>query len=69
MTVRSYPTALGGQDDPGERVGTFQTVGHSDLCLLVKRGVHFGLFGGSVHRLGAEWHHSELLPTIGRSSG
>lgn len=54
MTVRAYPTALGGQDDPGERVGTFQTVGHSDLCLLVKRGVHFGLFGGSVHRLGAE---------------
>lgn len=63
--ARSDPTAQGGQDGPSGRVATFQTVGLSDLSLLVKRGVQFGLFGGSVHRLGTERHHSELLPAIG----
>ncbi|MBC7680286.1 MAG: hypothetical protein H7233_15045 [Pseudorhodobacter sp.] len=63
--ARSSPTAQGGQDGPGGRVATFQTVGRSDLSLLFKRGVQFGLFGGSVHRLGTERHHIELLPAIG----
>jgi len=64
VTARPCPTALGEQDDPGGRVATFQPVGHSNLSLLVKMGVRFGLIGGSVHRLGTERRHSELLPAI-----
>ncbi len=62
--ARSFPVAAGGQDDPGGRIATFQTTGHSDLSLLVKMGVQFGLFGGAVHRLGTE-KHLPLLEQIG----
>jgi acyl-CoA oxidase len=62
--ARSFPVEFGGQDDPGGRIATFQTVGHSDLSLLVKMGVQFGLFGGAVHRLGTAKHHV-LLKDIG----
>ena len=63
--ARSFPTQYGGQDDPGGRIATFQTVGHSDLSLLVKMGVQFGLFGGAVHRLGTDKHHAAYLHDIG----
>jgi acyl-CoA oxidase len=62
--ARSFPASVGGQDDPGGRIATFQTTGHSDLSLLVKMGVQFGLFGGAVHRLGTE-RHLPLLRDIG----
>jgi acyl-CoA oxidase len=62
--ARSFPFEAGGQDDPGGRIATFQTTGHSDLSLLVKMGVQFGLFGGAVHRLGTE-RHLALLKDIG----
>ncbi len=63
--ARSFPVAYGGQDDPGGRIATFQTVGHSDLSLLVKMGVQFGLFGGAIHRLGTRKHHDAYLRDIG----
>jgi acyl-CoA oxidase len=63
--ARSFPREHGGQDDPGGRIATFQTVGHSDLSLLVKMGVQFGLFGGAVHRLGTDKHHRAYLRDIG----
>ncbi len=63
--ARSFPTQYGGADDPGGRVAGFQTLGHGDLSLLVKVGVQFGLFGGSVHRLGTERHHERYLRDIG----
>jgi acyl-CoA oxidase len=63
--ARSFPVAQGGQDDPGGRIATFQTTGHSDLSLLVKMGVQFGLFGGAVHRLGTTKHHEAYLRDIG----
>ena len=62
--ARSFPPSVGGKDDPGGRIATFQTTGHSDLSLLVKMGVQFGLFGGAVHRLGTE-KHLPLLRDIG----
>ncbi|MFN2537351.1 MAG: acyl-CoA dehydrogenase [Mycobacteriales bacterium] len=62
--ARSFPASAGGRDDPGGRIATFQTTGHSDLSLLVKMGVQFGLFGGAVHRLGTD-KHVPLLRDIG----
>ncbi len=63
--AQSFPKEYGGADDPGGRVAGFQTLGHGDLSLLVKVGVQFGLFGGSVHRLGTEKHHRAYLHDIG----
>ena len=36
-----------------------------DLSVLVKFGVQFGLFGGSVLQLGTEKHHARYLEDIG----
>jgi acyl-CoA oxidase len=63
--ARSFPAAYGGKDDPGGRIATFATTGHSDLSLMVKMGVQFGLFGGAVHRLGTDKHHAAYLKDIG----
>ncbi|MCW2666702.1 MAG: acyl-coenzyme oxidase [Frankiales bacterium] len=62
---RSFPVQYGGADDPAGRIAGFQTLGHGDLSLLVKVGVQFGLFGGSVHRLGTTVHHERYLRDIG----
>lgn len=36
----------------------------SDLSLMVKAGVQWGLFGGAVENLGAQRHHEEYVPKI-----
>jgi acyl-CoA oxidase len=38
----------------------FETLAHGDLSLLVKCGVQFGLFGGSLYFLGTERHRAML---------
>lgn len=45
-------------------VQTFAALSTFDLSLVVKFGVQFGLFGGSIFFLGTERHHKELLPRI-----
>ena len=62
---RSFPVEYGGEDDPAGRVVGFQTLAHGDLSLAIKVGIQFGLFGGSVHRLGTEKHHARYLRDIG----
>jgi len=61
----AYPTAYGGKGDFGISIATFETLGHFDLSLAIKFGVQFGLFGGSVHRLGTERQHEPYLRDIG----
>ncbi|MBC7372633.1 MAG: acyl-CoA dehydrogenase family protein [Frankiales bacterium] len=58
---RSFPREYGGQGDPGGSIAAFQTLGHGDLSLAVKVGVQFGLFGGSIERLGTQRHHDAYL--------
>ena len=60
-----YPERYGGQDDPGAGVAVFETLAFGDLSVVVKFGVQFGLFGGSVLQLGTERHHAAYLPAIG----
>lgn len=62
----SYPRSCGGENDMGRFIAVFETLAYHDLSLLVKFGVQFGLFGGSVLQLGTERHHREFLPAIGR---
>jgi acyl-CoA oxidase len=63
--VRSgFPVSAGGTGDIGASVTAFEMLGHTDLSLMVKAGVHWGLFGGAVANLGTERHHTDLLPRI-----
>ena len=55
-----YPKACGGEDDPAAAFAAFETIALSDLSLLVKYGVQFGLFGGAIGRLGTDRHHEHL---------
>jgi acyl-CoA oxidase len=59
-----FPTQYGGADDPGANVASFEALAYSDLSLLVKVGVHFGLWGGAVQYLGTERHHDRYLRAI-----
>ena len=56
-----YPPEFGGLGRVGAAITAFETLAHSDLSLLVKCGVQFGLFGGAVQHLGTRKHH-EALP-------
>ncbi len=56
------PVEHGGGGDPGGFVAAFGVLGHHDLSLLTTFGVQFGLFAGSVLRLGTDRHHRSILP-------
>lgn len=58
------PADHGGGGDAAAGVAIFETLAHGDLSLLVKAGVHFGLFGGAVVNLGTTAHHDALLDDI-----
>ncbi len=62
----AYPVAYGGRDDPGAALAIFESLAFGDLSVLIKFGVQFGLFGGSVFQLGTERHHRAYLSAIGR---
>ena len=71
QTGMGFPTEYGGGGDIGASIAAFQTLAYSDLSLLVKAGVQFGLFGGAILHLGSERHHREHLADIiaGRTLG
>ena len=59
-----FPPEFGGLGRVGAAITAFETLGHSDLSLLVMCGVQFGLFGGAVHHLGTRKHHERYLAEI-----
>ena len=61
----AYPEWAGGQNDIGAFIAAFETIAMHDLSLVVKFGVQFGLWGGSVNALGSDDQRRELLPEIG----
>ncbi len=61
----AYDLEYGGGGDPGASVAAFETLAFGDLSVLVKFGVQFGLFGGSIQQLGTERHHEALLRDVG----
>jgi acyl-CoA oxidase len=60
-----YPVEYDGEGNIPKSITAFETLGFFDLSLLVKFGVHFGLFGGSVLQLGTRKHHDKYLRAIG----
>ncbi|MDY7227418.1 acyl-CoA dehydrogenase [Hyalangium rubrum] len=59
----AYPDDLT-KVDLGAFIAAFETLAYFDLSLVVKVGVNFGLFGGSIYFLGTERHHREVLPKV-----
>lgn len=60
---RAYPGVTTDEPDLRSLIAGFETLAYADLGVLVKFGVQFGLFGGSIYFLGTERHH-ELLPDV-----
>ena len=61
MQRLGFETRWGGTDDIGGSVTSFSMLGFTDLSLLVKAGVQWGLFGGAIQALGTERHHERYL--------
>ncbi len=61
----SFPTSYGGKNSMGDYIATFEMLGYHDSSLAIKFGVQFGLFGGSVYKLGTQKHHDKYLKDIG----
>ena len=54
----------GGTGDVGAAVTTIEMLAMSDLSLMVKAGVQWGLFGGAIENLGTERHHQAYVQKI-----
>ena len=61
----AYPEFAGGEGDIAKFIAAFETIATHDLSLVVKYGVQFGLWGGSVNALGSDEQRRQLLPEIG----
>lgn len=62
VTSIPWPKELGGEGSVGGFLAMAETMGAFDGSLMIKFGVHIGLFAGSVYNLGTERHHKEYLP-------
>jgi len=58
----AYPGVASNVKDLGAFFAVFETLAMGDLSLLVKCGVQFGLFGGSIYFLGRPEQREALLP-------
>jgi acyl-CoA oxidase len=56
----AFPGATTDAPDMRGFMVAFEELAHGDLSLLVKTGVQFGLFGGSIYFLGSERHRALL---------
>ena len=65
LGAMGYPEAFGGGGDQGRFVTVFEMLGFHDFSLVVKFGVQFGLFGGSILFLGTKRHHEKYLRDVG----
>ena len=54
----------GGTGDVGAAITMIEMLAMSDLSLMVKAGVQWGLFGGAVENLGTERHHEPYVKKI-----
>lgn len=60
----SFRKEHGGTGDVGAAITMIEMLAMSDLSLMVKAGVQWGLFGGAVENLGTERHHETYVPKI-----
>jgi acyl-CoA oxidase len=55
------PKYIGGEENLQRFMAAFETLAFHDSSLVIKLGVQFGLFAGSIQRLGTEYHHRKYL--------
>ena len=60
--------SVGGEDNLPKFIAAFETLAFHDISLVIKLGVQFGLFAGSIQRLGTEYHHLKYLPDAGSAT-
>ncbi|MBU8895503.1 acyl-CoA dehydrogenase family protein [Corallococcus sp. M34] len=60
----AYPEGREAGADLGGFIAAFETLAFFDLSLVVKAGVHFGLFGSSILFLGTRPHHRDYLGRV-----
>ncbi|MFC5130686.1 acyl-CoA dehydrogenase [Paeniglutamicibacter kerguelensis] len=61
---RAFPRHLGGEDNHGGSIASFEELVVADPSLQIKAGVQWGLFGCAVLHLGTQEHHDKWLPGI-----
>ncbi len=61
----AYPEAYGGKNDMEGYATIFENMMYVDGSLTIKFGVQFGLFGGSIQKLGTKKHHDTYLSKAG----
>jgi len=66
--VTAYPEAVGGQDDMEGYAHIFENMMYVDGSLTIKFGVQFGLFGGSIQKLGTKKHQDTYLRDAGTAA-
>ena len=64
----AYPSAYGGTEDMEGYAYMFENMMYVDGSLTIKFGVQFGLFGGSIQKLGTKKHHDTYLGDTGKAS-
>ncbi|WP_149304628.1 acyl-CoA dehydrogenase family protein [Pareuzebyella sediminis] len=63
----AYPEAYGGKDNMQGYAYMFENMMYVDGSLTIKFGVQFGLFGGSIQKLGTKKHHDAYLKRTGEA--
>ena len=61
---RAFPIALGGEEDHGGNIASFEELVIGDPSMQIKSGVQWGLFGAAVMHLGTHRAHEQFLPSI-----
>jgi acyl-CoA oxidase len=62
------PRSVGGEENLPKFIAAFETLAFHDISLVIKLGVQFGLFAGSIQRLGTDYHHKKYLPDAATTS-
>ncbi|WP_281989671.1 acyl-CoA dehydrogenase [Aquimarina aggregata] len=63
----AYPEAYGGTENMPGYAAIFENLMYVDGSLAIKFGVQFGLFGGSIQKLGTKKHHDQYLTNTGKT--
>jgi len=63
----AYPVDYGGVDDMPAYAAVFENMMYVDGSMAIKFGVQFGLFGGSIQKLGTKTHHDTYLSETGKA--
>ncbi|WP_394831206.1 acyl-CoA dehydrogenase family protein [Pendulispora rubella] len=61
---RAYPGITSDEKDLNAFIATFETLAMGDLSLVIRFGVQFGLFGGSIFFLGTEAQRHKWLSQV-----